>query len=120
MVRLLLRWSANAGLPQFEFFVSGVFSMVTGTTKVTDGQWHFITATFGNKTMRLYVDGKKESESRSTNNSDIVPNNWPVWIGAIASSNGTQQYSGTIDEPAMYNCELSADQVLTIFLNGIP
>jgi hypothetical protein len=106
-------------LPRFEFFVNNLVSAVTGTTKVMDGQWHFLAGTFGNKTLRMYVDGKKEGEARSTGNMDIKTNNWPIWIGSIASGNGAQQYYGTIDEVAMYNRELSADEVMSIFQNGM-
>jgi hypothetical protein len=41
-------------------------------------------------------------------------------VGAETSSNGGQQYFGSIDEVAMYNRELSADEVMGIFQNGMP
>jgi predicted secreted protein/endonuclease/exonuclease/phosphatase family metal-dependent hydrolase len=108
-----------AGLPRFEFFVNNTTSSVDGTTVLKDGRWHFIVGTFGNKTLRIYVDGKKEAEAQSTGNMNINPNNWPLMIGNIASPNGAQQYLGSIDEVAMYNRELSADEVMSIFQNGI-
>jgi predicted secreted protein len=110
--------TAGGGLPRLEFFVNNTTSKVDGTTAVTDDEWHFIAGTFGNKTLRMYVDGKKEAEAQSAVN--INPNDWDVMIGGIASSNGAQQYRGSIDEVAMYNRELSADEVTAIFQNGIP
>jgi hypothetical protein len=50
---------------------------------------------------------------------DINPNDWPVMIGAESSSNGGQQYVGTVDEVAMFNRELTADEIQNIFENGM-
>jgi len=110
----------NVGLPRLEFFVNNTTSLVDGTTVVIDNEWHFIVGTFGNKTLRMYVDGEVEGEAQSFGQVDINPNDWPLMVGAEASSNGGQQYFGSIDEVAMYNRELSADEVMAIFQNGMP
>ena len=109
----------NVGLPRLEFFVNNTTSLVDGTTVVADNEWHFIVGTFGNKTLRMYVDGKREGETGSAGQVDINPNNWPLMIGAESSSNGGQQYFGSIDEVAMYNRELAADEVMKIFQGGM-
>ena len=110
----------DVGLPRLEFFVNYTTSLVDGTTVVADNEWHFLVATFGNKTLRMYVDGEMEGEAQSAGQVDINPNDWPLMIGAEASSSGGQQYFGGIDEVAMYNRELSADEVMGIFQNGMP
>ncbi len=110
----------NVGLPRLEFFVNNTTSLVDGTTIVMDNEWHFLVGTFGNKTLRMYVDGEMEGEAQSAGQVDINPNDWPLMIGAETSSNGGQQYVGSIDEVAMYNRELSADEVMAIFQNGMP
>ncbi len=109
----------NVGLPRLEFFVNNTTSLVDGTTVVADNEWHFIVGTFGNKTLRMYVDGKREGEAPSAGQVDINPNNWPLMIGAESSSNGGQQYFGSIDEVAMYNRALSADEVMKVFQGGM-
>ena len=108
----------NAGLPRFEFFVNNT-SAVNGTTAVIDNEWHFIAGTFGDKTLRMYVDGRTEAEAQSVGSVDINPNDRPIMVGGETSSNGGQQYLGSIDEVAMYNRELSADEVMAIFQNGV-
>jgi hypothetical protein len=40
-------------------------------------------------------------------------------IGAESSSNGGQQYVGALDEVAMFNRELTADEIQNIFINGM-
>jgi predicted secreted protein len=112
--------TAGLGLPRFEFFVNNTTSAVDGKTVVADGEWHFLAGTFGNQTLRMYVDGGKEAEAQSAGQVDINPNDWPIMVGAESSSNGGQQYFGSIDEVALYNRELSADEVMAIFRNGVP
>ena len=110
----------NVGLPRLEFFVNNTTSLVDGTTAVIDNEWHFIVGTFGNKMLRIYVDGVRQGEAQSTGQVDINPNDWPLMIGGESSSNGGQQFLGSIDEVAMYNRELSAEEVMGIFQKGMP
>ncbi len=109
----------NVGLARLEFFVNNTTSLVDSTTVVANDEWHFIVGTFGNKTLRMYVDGKREGEAASAGGVNINPNNWPLMIGAESSSNGGQQYFGSIDEVAMYNRELSGDEIAKIFQSGM-
>ncbi|NLH41972.1 MAG: LamG domain-containing protein, partial [Planctomycetes bacterium] len=55
----------NVGLPRLEFFVNNTTSLADATTAVIDNEWHFIVGTFGNKTIRVYVDGKMEGQAQS-------------------------------------------------------
>jgi len=89
----------NVGLARLEFFVANTTSIADSTTVVMDGEWHFIAGTFGNKTLRIYVDGVMEGEATSVGEVDINPNDWPVMIAGESSSTGGQQFLGAIDEP---------------------
>lgn len=109
----------NTGYARLEFFVNNTTSLVDSRTRVNDNRWHFIAGTFGNKTLKIYVDGVMEGQSTSVNNVDINPNNWPIMVGAESSSNGGQQYFGAIDEVVMFNRELSEAEILKIFQYGM-
>lgn len=109
----------NDHIPMFEFFVNNTTSQVQGKTKIDDGKWHFIAGTFGNKTLKIYTDGILEGEVKSVNNVDIKPNDWPVRLGIEANPAKGQQYIGLMDEVAMFNRELSANEIENIFKNGI-
>ena len=109
----------NAAVPRLEFFVNNTSSIVDATAPINDGEWHFVAATFGNQTLRMYVDGVLENENGSAGGVDINPNDWPIMVGAESSSNGGQQFIGTLDEVAVFNRELSADEIFAIFENGI-
>ncbi len=104
---------------RIEFFVASTTSFVDSTTTCDDNEWHFVVGTFGDKTLRIYVDAVEEGESQSVNSVDINPNDLAVMIGGESSSNGGQQYLGIVDEIAMFNRELSADEIETIFLYGM-
>jgi len=106
-------------VPMLEFFVNNTTSQVMGTTPVDDNEWHFIAGTFANQTLRIYVDGVLEGEVGSAGGVDINPNDLPVMIGGESSSNGGQQYVGIVDEVAMFNRELTADEIQNIFANGM-
>ncbi len=106
-------------VPMLEFFVNNTTSQVMATTPVDDDEWHFIAGTFGNQTLRIYVDGIQEGEVGSNGGVDINPNDLPVMIGGESSSNGGQQYVGNVDEVAMFNRELTAEEIQNIFVNGM-
>jgi hypothetical protein len=110
----------GGGLPRLEFFVANTTSLVDATTPVIDNRWHFIAATFANKTLKIFVDGVRQASTTSTNNVDINPNNLPVMIAGESSSNGGNQFLGAVDEVALYNRELTDEEILSIFRNGMP
>ena len=60
-----------------------------------------------------------EREVTSAGSVDIKPNDWPIRLGVEANQSKGQQYTGVIDEVAIFNRELSADDIKDIFLNGI-
>ncbi|NQV35082.1 MAG: discoidin domain-containing protein [Phycisphaeraceae bacterium] len=109
----------GAAVPRFEFFVNNTTSLVDASGPVVDGEWHFVAATFGSQTLRMYVDGILEGENGSAGDVDINPNDWPIMVGAESSSNGGWQFLGTLDDVAVFNRELSAEEIFSIFENGI-
>ncbi len=106
--------------PLFEFFVNNTTTQALAATPADDGQWHFLVGTFGNKKARIYVDGIMEKEVVSTGEVDIKPNDWPIALGVESNNLSGQPYTGLIDEVAIFNRELSADEIADIHQNGVP
>ena len=106
--------------PLFEFFVNNTTSQALAATPVDDGEWHFIAGTFGNKKVRICVDGVMEREVTSTGEVDIKPNDWPITLGVEGNNLSGQPYTGMIDEVAIFNRELSANEIEDIYQNGVP
>ena len=65
------------------------------------------------------MNGVMENEITSTGSVDIKPNDWPIRIGCEANNAKGQPYTGTIDEVAIFNRELSAAEIQDIYSNGI-
>jgi len=72
------------------------------------GEWHHVTATFGDHTMQLYVDGQLSVTGNSRFGSSF--NNCPVMIGGNAEAID-RCFDGLIDEVRVYNYVLSADEI---------
>ncbi len=77
---------------------------------VTDGRWHYLVYTHDGISGRLYVDGRLDSSGT-----------WPRVEGTAAASLGYDatlktHLRGAVDEVALYDYPLTADQVRSHFL----
>jgi len=98
------------------------------TTTVHDGNWHYITLTFGTDFIgRIYIDGVLSATSSS--GSAIYYHNLTsiAYIGAsrycaagndCAADTTESSFVGTIDEVRIYNRALSASEVYSHYLSG--
>jgi len=93
-----------------------VFGVYTGQTNVittanpyNDGSWHYVVATQSSDGMKLYVDGALVG----TNPQTAAQSYSGYWrIGGDQTWGSTSPYfTGTLDEVAVYNTELTAAQV---------
>lgn len=83
---------------------------LTSAAWVTDGRWHYLVYTHDGIRGRLYVDGRLDSSGV-----------WPRVEGTAAASLGYDatlktHLRGAIDEVALYDYPLTADQVRSHFL----
>ncbi len=83
------------------------------TTSVNDGNYHFIAATrnAASGVMKVYVDGNLEATGISTNGSRIATSLFYLAGGY----NGF--YDGLVDDARVYDSELSASDVATLYGN---
>jgi hypothetical protein len=90
------------------FRKAGVGNIVASTSTITDTAWHHVAATKSGTTSRLYVDGN--DVTGTVTDQALADTTSPLGIGAI--SGGTAEWwSGSLDEVAVYNAALSAEQV---------
>ncbi len=86
---------------------------IGSSVRVTDGLWHHIAATVGNKNVSLYLDGSLVNFS-GWNHQPNTPNTWAL-IGTRTDTDGrvltTQYYNGSIDELAIWNISLSSGEI---------
>jgi hypothetical protein len=89
---------------------------VIGSTTVTAGTWYHATGVYDGSTMKLYINGESDASPVSYN-SGIFSNTAPFTIGC---RNGNAQFfDGQIDEVAVFNRPLTADEVKDIYEKGL-
>jgi hypothetical protein len=80
--------------------------------------WNHIVVTFNSGTANIYVNGISESFTGSTLPTSLAYGNGVLEIGRL---NGLGRYfNGNIDEVAIFNSELSASDVTSIYNSGVP
>jgi hypothetical protein len=84
---------------------------------VADGLWHHGAVTFDGKEVRLYVDGQPQKDPLFCP-ADAFPSSGDLTIGVNrsgpASQLAGQSFDGTIDDVAVFNRALSADEIKTM------
>jgi hypothetical protein len=100
---------------------SNVTIAVDNTQVFNDGQWHNLTFTTDALTttngVKIYFDGNLLSNKGTLNNNGIFNTSFGLFIGQIPN---TQRFNGNIDEVALFNSELSASDVTSIYNSGVP
>jgi len=99
--------------------------IVDCTTAVIDTNWHNIIMTYDGSSnvsgINLYLDGNNDTGVTSGTLSATISNTASFQIGA---KNGNNEFSGNIDETAIFNTELSGgfagSDVTSIYNSGVP
>lgn len=81
---------------------------------IPQNTWTHIVGTYDGSIMKLYINGKIQSETL-TANFNIYTNNNPLYIGGRSD---TQWFKGLIDEVKIYNYALSEDEIKAEYNRG--
>ena len=92
---------------------------VYGTTDVDDNAWHHISVTVdrSNQIIKVYFDGSLEGSDNMGNPSVDLSNTAPLFIGKDRGS--TNFFNGKIDETAIWNDALTADEISALYNSGL-
>lgn len=93
-------------------YFEGAVSKIFNNAIVTDDIWHHITITRTNNIIRVYVDGIKDSNETTKNNS-------LNFLGLGYSGTANEYYNGSIDDVRIYNYALTQAQVQQVMNNEI-
>jgi len=95
--------------------------IVDCTTAITNTNWHHIVMTYDGSSnvsgINLYLDGNNDTGVTSGTLSATISNTASFQIGA---KNGSNEFSGNIDEVSVFTSELSASDVTAIYNGGSP
>jgi DNA-binding transcriptional MerR regulator len=94
------------------------YSFVVGTSTVSDGNWHYVVATWNptGTITSIYVDGKLESSTTVTSGTLVTDSTSSFVIGNISGQSA--YFSGVIDEPFVTAHALSASQIKHMYEVG--
>ena len=100
---------ANTGALRFE---GNGFSSFDSTTTMSTDVWNHVVLTYNGSTFRYYINGKPDNTSNQSGTFEI--NNDSLVIGADIG--GTDEFfDGKIDDVRIYNYDLTATQIKTLF-----
>jgi hypothetical protein len=96
-------------------------SIRCSSSKITQGKWHFLTITFGDAGLELYVDGKREARDAGA---EIDLNSMPGFFGRPANTSawrfGVRNVSspmpvfGSVARVSVFSSRLSESQIRTL------
>ena len=89
---------------------------ILSTTTISDTDWHHYALTFDGTTGRMYVDGSLDSTQTTTNSVSTANSSYSLKLGSEGS--GVSFFNGNVDELAIFNRVLTADEVSYLYNSG--
>jgi len=111
--------------------VGGTNATISGSTNIRDGLWHHLVFTISGTSVKIYIDGGdaaiNASNSSNSEGHALSVTSTKSYAGGVNSlnvgKNGTYNsyyYDGLMDEVAIFEYELTASQVRSIYNSGTP
>lgn len=100
----------NSGRAGFYYFQSPSAIVITGSTVISDGNWHHVCAVFTGTQVLMYVDGRLEAYRPATSTFQFTTPRLVVSLvtGGTGSAIGVwSAFSGSIDDVRFYGRALS-------------
>ena len=95
---------------------TGSLTLLSGSTTIDDGNWHFVVATRSGGTYKIYVDGNLDAQ---TAGSTLPTTSVPIAIGAEKYGGSLYDViNGAIDEVGIWSRALSAPEISLLYGNG--
>ena len=93
---------------------------LTTTASYNDGAWHHVVGTLGSSGMELYVDGVLRARDAGTVSAAIASGYWRIGGDAVTGwpKAGAQNFTGDIDEVAVYGRPLTSAEVAAHYAAG--
>ncbi len=100
----------------FFFSAPGNVNVISGSASISDNKWHLITLTYDRSAIgsaSLYVDGVLDGTSGNST-AWSMPAGAPIEIG-FTSGGTVRDYDGLLDDVRVYNRQLTALEVASVF-----
>ena len=114
-LRIVNDGSANQNKILFQLSLGGNTKYLYSNSTIKPGKWYLIGGVYNGKNMKIYINGKLNSES-SNYNKFIDTNYGPNYIGTEGSN---FYFNGTLDEVKVFDIALKASEVKDLMYNII-
>ena len=110
---------SRSGRFSFSIYANGAYRFVFSKDLVGDREWSFVVGVWDGRSIRLYLDGKLQEERatpRGPRNSRVV-----AAVGCnpyLDTKKSISFFKGIVDEVAVFDRALSAEEVETLYLLG--
>ena len=110
----------NPGSDRIGFTVNGTTAYyLAGSRNVNDGNWHHIACVYDSTNMYIYSDGTLDTQVASTGTINCVPGGvFMLGLNPYSPGHYPRQFTGSLDEVAIYNRALSPLEILSIYAAG--
>ncbi len=114
-------YSFSSGPNSLNFYIASPVGNVSATNlTLTNDAWHYVANVYNGSNIMTYIDGELAGTNAASGNISTSTNN--ICIGSLSNSGTTcnsvwDNLTGSIDEVAIYNVALSAQDILAIY-NG--
>jgi hypothetical protein len=110
--------SSSLGFYFWQAYVTPFMS--TSSTDPSDGQWHFVVASWDGTSNKIYIDGQSEvGPNTYTNYAGGLPTNNDQLVIAGPAAEYRAHYNGLVDEIAIFNRALTPTEVQQMYINGL-
>ena len=116
--QIQLFYHASSNETRMRYKAAGIESAAVLTDAIeNDGLWHHITGTWNSSgNVKIYLDGTLKQTTAISGTFAGTPAYASIGSSGVSSS----YYAGNIDEVSLFNVELTASQVTTLYNDGLP
>ena len=97
----------------------GKLTYLKGATKISLGKWYNVVGTYDGVTMRLFVNGKLDAESKEQSGDILYPAKAAYTIGAYVDDDEKHVMDGAIADLKVYSRALSNDAIAQQYAAGL-
>jgi Concanavalin A-like lectin/glucanases superfamily/Immunoglobulin domain len=95
---------------------SGQLVRIDSTSPVTTNVWYHLAGVRGSNYIQLYFNGRLEAQTGVDFPQDY--GDWPLYFGTSGQTYYDRKLNGVIDEVALYNRALSANEIAAVYAAG--
>ena len=108
----------NSSTVNFTTGNSGL-EVISGNVTMGTNQWYHVAATRSGNTWKIYLNGVQVTSGTTNTDSLTLSNSFRIGTYSGAGAGPLYYFQGNIDEARLYNRTLSANELMTLYLEGV-